>query len=223
MIFRIVVVAAFFGHALAALLYATLPLGDSARGAIYFGSKLLVNAIPVVWIFGVERHKLTLPRPRGRAIALGAVSGLVIGVCILGLYATLFAGRLNVEALREKVAAFGVTDHFFAFAAFLCVVNSGLEEYYWRWFVYRVLRRSMRVAPAAALSALGFTLHHIIVLGAYFPELWLVALLNLGVFAGGVIWAVLYEKTDSLYAPWLSHLLVDAAIMTAVYDLLFRG
>jgi membrane protease YdiL (CAAX protease family) len=38
---------------------------------------------------------------------------------------------------------------------------------------------------------------------------------------GGMVWAWLYWRTGSIYAPWLSHLLIDAAIFTAGYDLLF--
>jgi hypothetical protein len=36
------------------------------------------------------------------------------------------------------------------------------------------------------------------------------------------VWAWLYERTQSVWAPWLSHLVVDAAIYVIGYDLL-RG
>ncbi len=216
-----VIAVAFFGHAAAALLYARLDASDSVRGTIYFCSKIVVNAIPLIWVLAVERRRLTLSRPSRQSIVWGLATGLFIGLAIVALYYVGLGERLDAVAMRAKLAAYGVVDHFFLFAPFLCIVNSGLEEYYWRWFVYGQLRRSMPMTAAALLSALGFTLHHIVVLAAYVPDVSIVVLLNAGVFAGGVIWAVLYEKRASLYAPWLSHMVVDAAIMVAAYDLLF--
>ena len=37
---------------------------------------------------------------------------------------------------------------------------------------------------------------------------------------GGAIWAWMYEKTGSLYGPWVNHALVDTAIFIVGYDLL---
>jgi len=128
---------------------------------------------------------------------------------------------LDSQGLRAKAGAYGALDHFFLFAVFLCVANSGMEEYYWRWFVFRGFRRYMGPMPAAVASALGFTLHHIVVLAAYFPDVSLVVMLNVGVFVGGFIWAILYERSANIFAPWLSHLLADAAIMWVAYRLLF--
>ena len=39
---------------------------------------------------------------------------------------------------------------------------------------------------------------------------------------GGFFWAWLYERTRTVYAAWLSHLLIDAGILAIGYDLL-RG
>ena len=37
---------------------------------------------------------------------------------------------------------------------------------------------------------------------------------------GGAYWAWLYNKTGSIYGPWASHLLIDAAIFAVGYDLI---
>ncbi len=218
---KAVLCVAFVGHALAALVYAYADLGETIRGTVYFGSKILINALPAVWIFGVEKKAFPWRRPTGREALWGVGTGLGIGGVILALYYLAFADLLDTVELREKVAAFGAVDHFFLFAPFLCLINSALEEYYWRWFMFRTLRRVWPLPSAALLSTVGFTLHHIVVLSVYFHDVGLVALLNAGVFAGGVIWAWLYEKCGGLYAPWISHIIVDAAIMIAAHDILF--
>jgi membrane protease YdiL (CAAX protease family) len=43
----------------------------------------------------------------------------------------------------------------------------------------------------------------------------------LGVAAGGAVWAWVYERSGSLLGPWLSHLLIDAAVFLVGWDLLF--
>ena len=77
------------------------------------------------------------------------------------------------------------------------------------------LRRYTPLAVAVALSALAFTAHHTILLGDYFPgRFWLLAVpLSVGVAIGGAVWAWIYERTGSLDAPWISHIVVDAALM----------
>lgn len=221
LLFRVVLGVAFFGHAVAALFYAHIIGDESARRIVYFGSKIVVNAIPLIWVFGVERRPFRFPRPTRSALVPGIATGVLVGGLLVALYYTVFAGRLNVEGLLAKAGAYGALDHFFLFALFLCVGNSGLEEYYWRWFVFGRLRRMTGVSPAVLLSALGFTLHHIVVLSAYFPDVGLVILFNAGVFAGGCVWAMVYKRCDSIYGPWISHFLVDAGIMVIAYDLLF--
>jgi membrane protease YdiL (CAAX protease family) len=65
--------------------------------------------------------------------------------------------------------------------------------------------------------------HHVLVLGKYFgfdsPATWL---FSSCVAVGGAVWAWLYNRTGSLLGPWLSHLLVDAAIFAIGFDLV-RG
>jgi len=209
------------GHATAAAFYAHVIDRETRRTLVYFGSKIVVNAIPIVWVFVVLRQPLRRPMVTRRVILAGVVTGLAMGVGITAIYHAVFSGRIEAGAMLAKARAYGAVDHFYLFATFLCVGNSAMEEYYWRWFVYRGLRQFMPIAPAVVLSAIGFTLHHVVVLSAYFPSAGLVALLNIGVFAGGCVWAVLYERIRSLLSPWISHALVDAAIMAVAYALLF--
>lgn len=218
-----VVIVAFAGHALAAVLYARGSADASVRGFMYFASKVVVNAIPLLWVLRYERRRVQRLRVDGRSVRLGAASGVLMAAVIAATYFWLFRGRLATDGLRDTVAVFGVVDRFFWFAPFLCLVNSGLEEYYWRWFMYKVLRRWTGMWAAAVVSAVGFTLHHIVVLTAYFPDARWVVLMSAGVFAAGVVWAVLYEKCGRIIGPWVSHMIADAVIMVVAYDLLFNG
>jgi membrane protease YdiL (CAAX protease family) len=131
------------------------------------------------------------------------------------------AGREIVGKLREFQIAtpFG----FVLFGVFISVAHSLFEEYYFRWFIFGRLRKHIRLWPAVTLSAVAFMAHHVLVMAVYFPGAFNLALVvmpfALCVAVGGAVWAWLYERSESLLAPWLSHLVVDVGIMVIGYDL----
>ena len=217
----VILAFAFFGHAIAALFYAVIIDNLVVARTAYFGLKLLVNAIPLIWFFGLDRQKPRLPPFQPAACLVGLLSGILVASSLVFLYEFVLAKHLKIDGLYEKASVYGLRDHFFWFATFLCVGNSGMEEYYWRWFIFGKFRQLMWVPLAIVLSAISFTLHHIVVLSVYIPDLSMVVLFNLGVFAGGLIWAGLYQKFSNFWAIWLSHLIVDVGIMVIVYKILF--
>jgi uncharacterized protein len=164
-------------------------------------------------------------------MGLGIAFGLLVGAGMAALY---WAGLRNWLAatgaatmIRIKIEEFraGSPIRYAALALFLAVAHSLMEEYYWRWFVFGRLRRLVTLPAAVGLSSLAFMAHHVIVLGRFFPnDFWsAVVPLSLCIAAGGGFWAWLYQRSGSVYAPWVSHLLVDAAILAVGYDLVFKG
>jgi membrane protease YdiL (CAAX protease family) len=83
------------------------------------------------------------------------------------------------------------------------------------------MRRFLSLSAAIVLSSVAFMLHHIIILGTYLgytePATWI---FSVGVAIGGDYWAWLYERKDNIWAPWLSHALIDAAIFLIGYDMI---
>ena len=60
-----------------------------------------------------------------------------------------------------------------------------------------------------------------IVIGQFFDSWVVIGVLSVGIALGGAFWAWLYERTRSLYGPWLSHLLIDAALMAIGYQMMW--
>lgn len=193
---------------------------------VFLFGKGIQFAFPVVWVLAVQRGSLRW-KPHGmKGLAESLGFGLFVFVAMLLLYHGWLkpAGYLDSAAgeVRQKVQAFGADSPagYFALGAFYALGHSFLEEYYWRWFVFGQLRRLVALRPAIVVSSVGFMAHHVLVLGTFFQwSLLPTALFSLAVAVGGAVWAWIYHRSDSLYGPWLSHLLVDAAIFTIGYHL----
>jgi len=185
-----------------------------------------VFVFPLVWVLAVQRRPLRLRLPGPAGLLEGLLFGLLVVAGMLLLYYLWLKPegyfQLAAEEVRKKLVGFGLNGlwQFVAFGAFVALAHSFLEEYYWRWFVFGQLRPLTGLGAAIVLSALAFMGHHVILLGVYFG--WFSAphiLFSAGVAVGGAVWAWIYHRSGSLYGPWLSHLLVDAAIFVIGYDL----
>lgn len=214
--------------------YAYFHLADGAPAAVqqtvYGAGKLVQFALPVVWVGLCLRHRLGFVRWTKRGLALGVGFGGLAGGCGLGIYHAWLRHTPPIAAATEpilaKVDGLGIRDPwvFIGVGVFYALIHSLLEEYYWRWFVFRRLRGWVNLPIAIGLSSAGFMAHHILVLDRYFHEApWLTALLSLSVMIGGAFWAWLYERSGSLLAPWLSHLIIDAAIFAIGYSIITGG
>jgi uncharacterized protein len=224
----LVMVVAMLLPSLVTLLYFVVLAGTAEwlQQAAYAVGKTLQFALPVIWVGLVCRQRLGWPTPTTRGLAGGLGSGLLILVLTLLLYRHVLAplGVLDaaVANIREKVLELGLTAvwQYVALGVFYSVVHSLLEEYYWRWFVFGRLRRLLQPWPAMWISSGAFMAHHVFILATFFG--WMTPwtyLFSLAVAVGGLFWAWLYQRSGSLYGPWLSHMLIDAAIFLIGYDL----
>ena len=152
--------------------------------------------------------------------------GIVVAVAGLALFhlvlrdAPFFATA--AEQIRAKVAGMGINTawKYACLGLFYTLFHSLLEEYYWRWFVFAKLKDWVSVNSAIVISALGFMAHHVLVLGKFFGfDHWATWVFSLAVATGGLFWAWLYQRSGSLWGPWLSHALVDAGIFLIGYHL----
>jgi membrane protease YdiL (CAAX protease family) len=193
----------------------------------YGVGKLIQFGFPVAFAWFFLRDRIGWPTGDRRGVSRGLIFGAVIVALGLAIYAWLLKpnGALDAAAgqIEAKVAGFGITSAaaYFLLAAFYSVAHSGLEEYYWRWFVFGQLRRQTSRVVAIVISSIGFMAHHVVVLGVFFG--WsspLTYLFSVAIAIGGAVWAWLYDDSDSVLAPWISHALVDAGIFAIGYDVI---
>ncbi len=203
------------------------PAPNRVAQIAYGGGKLLQLALPLLCCAVFERRIPCPAAPHFRGLMLGLGFGLIVAAGMLGLYYGIIRETVLFQQAPElvhgKLKEFNLDSPagFALFAGFIIVLHSLLEEYYWRWFVFGWLRRYVSVASAIALSSTSFMAFHVFALMTYLPEHFFTAVVPFALCtgAGGAVWAWLYQRTGSIYAPWLSHLIVDAALFVVGYDL----
>jgi membrane protease YdiL (CAAX protease family) len=202
---------------------------NAAQQAAYVAGKAVQFTLPL-WLVVLGGTPWPRPAwPRRTGLGIGLAFGLAVALLMLAVYfgwlrhAPLLAQ--TPAQLRHKLQQVDLATpaRYLALAGFLVVAHSLLEEYYWRWFVFGQLRRLVPLALAVVLSSLAFMAHHIVVLAVYLPgRFWTAAVpFALAIAIGGAAWAWFYERSGTLYPSWLSHLVVDAAILLIGWDLLW--
>jgi membrane protease YdiL (CAAX protease family) len=209
-------------------------IGDAGGGAnpalvaAFTIGKLIQFPFPAVYVWWFERDRLEPRWPTTRGLGLGVGFALVVDAAMLALYLGWLRPSGLADAAPERiwhrVVGFGAGTpaRYVLLAGFICVLHALLEEYYWRWFVFGWLKRYLSVGGAIAVSSVGFTLHHVVVLGVFFPgRFWALAVpFAACTGVGGAVWAWIYHRSGSLYAAWASHFLIDAGIMVVGYLML---
>ena len=199
---------------------------DTVAGKIVaVAGKLWLVLLPVVWLKFVDRGQLSWSPPKLGGFKTAVILGLAIAAVIFAGYAIAsHLGAIHPEKIAARAAQTGL-NHFGVYlgsAIGWITLNSLMEEYVWRWFVFRkfeVLLGGKLAVPAAALA---FTAHHVIVLAAQFD--WPIAVLgSCGVFIGGAAWSWLYLRYRSIWPGYVSHAIADAAIFIIGYRLIFGG
>jgi membrane protease YdiL (CAAX protease family) len=189
-------------------------IAPGAMGLIVYGlCKTILYLTPALWSRFVDRQPWSVTPPRRGGWLTGIATGIVLGGAVLIAWHLFGDWAIHVEALRRSLEQSGLSNarRFFGAAVWICLVNSLLEEYAFRWFITTRIE-VLTTRGAASLCALAFTMHHVIVLLAILPvtTAWIAAA---GVFCGGLTWSWLYRRCGSVWPGWLSHVLVDASIM----------
>lgn len=218
------VLPALFIQALSSVLYFVVLQDGFWASLAYFMVKFLMLVWPVavaLLLFKNEFPKFPEKKNHKLSMALGFIAGLFVVVLAFILY-NLFLKEVllaNLPAIQAKIEMLGLGTYFIPFAIILSTFNAAFEEYYWRWFTFRGLTMKLAWPVAAVISAIGFSAHHFVVLTEFFA--WpMVVFSGTMVLLGGIIMALIYKKTNSIWGAFIFHFLIDITVMGLVYILL---
>lgn len=181
----------------------------------YVLSKVLFIVVPLLfWL--LTRNPIA--EQNGKLKRFSIASGLFLAVA---LFAILQIGmdfvRPHGESIYQTLSVLGLTQNFLLYSGLIIIVNSLLEELYWRYSIFGGLKQVMPLAMAMLVSSLGFTAMHLMYFVGLFESVSVIILLTLTAFAFGMFWAWLYEKTRSVPHVWINHMLVNLPLFYTEY------
>ena len=154
----------------------------------------------------------------------GFLTALLLG---LGVYAVILGGYFLVrqwfdfsgiaESLTQNA---GVTrDNFLFVSLYISFINSLLEEFFFRGFLFTNLAKHSTSRLAYCFSALAFAGYHVAMMLGWFSPVPFV-LVMAGLSIGGMLFNYLNARTGTLYTSWLVQMFANFAINTIGFLLL---
>ncbi|MFM1650598.1 CPBP family intramembrane glutamic endopeptidase [Brevibacillus sp. B_LB10_24] len=166
-----------------------------------------------VWRTGRGKH--------AKGLWVGFSSGILLFAAVLIGTRLLLTAGIDGLLIRQTLMSWGLSSRFiWLFAGYITIVNSLLEEWFWRGFVLERLSVSMPPERSIPLTSLFFSIYHLILGVCLFGWAWGIAITCL-VFAVGAFWGWLGLRYQSIYASWFSHMLADLGLMTALVRWIF--
>lgn len=182
------------------------------KSIIKFVLFLILPAVYALFDKEIKIKKLFIPEKKGMTLACV--------LCVL-LYAVILGGYLLLKdvfdfsaitgTLTENIGVSG--ENFIFVSLYISFVNSLLEEFFFRGFSFITLKRLTGRKFAYLFSAFVFAIYHIAMMIGWFKvDVFLITLA--GLFAGGLIFNYLNEKSETIYPSWLVHMFANFAINT---------
>ena len=150
------------------------------------------------------------------AVVLG---GIVFGVILVSYYTI---GQLfDFSGVAEQIAksSKSTVDHYLLVASYVALVNSFVEEFFFRGFSFIALKQVSSSSFAYIFSALAFSIYHITIFMTWFSPL-LTVLILVVLFLSGLIFDYLNSRYDNIYTSWLVHMCANFAINIIGYTLI---
>lgn len=167
---------------------------------------------------GFPKEQLKLDK---RGVILGVGSGLLFFTFIFGGLSWLHIYLLDIEYLRRLLLDWGFSGRGeILLVLVLLLANPVLEELYWRGYMFNRLRIKGSALYAIGMSAAFYTLYHLLsIIPIFETGFGFVAVLP--VLIAGLFWGYIREKSGSITATIISHILSDFGIV-CVYWFIVR-
>ena len=147
----------------------------------------------------------------------GLIKSILLGVGLLALILFLYFllnDSYDFKKIIPLLAESGINrDNFWLVCAHISLLNSLLEEFFFRGYAFLLLKRSIKPVYSYLFSSIMFALYHVTIIYNWFSiPIFIVSILSLVVL--GFILNYLDEKNGNIYNSWMSHMFVNFAINT---------
>lgn len=159
-----------------------------------------------------EFKKLFVFKKKGFLTSIGL--GIAVFAVIMGGY-LLTKDLIDYSNVTKSLTeSMGITaDNFIYVAFYIAIINSFLEEFFFRGYGFITLEKYSSRKFAYLFSSGVFAVYHIGMLVGMF-DIGALLLLLAGLAAGGCIFNYLNELNDNIYSSWFVHMFANFAINT---------
>ena len=153
----------------------------------------------------------------------GLLKALLLG---LGVYGVILGGFFvarnffDFSRIADSLTGdMGITPQNFIYVAlYISLMNSFLEEFFFRGYGFITLKKSVPRKAAYIISSSLFAVYHVGMLVGM-VNVGLLLLMLVGLFVGGCIFSRLNEENDTIYPSWIVHMFANFAINTVGFIL----
>ncbi len=209
---RLVVLIIVLACGIMAFVEAVLAPGYALKSIIKI---VLFLILPVLVL---SRHKETdLPgilKIKGRKLLIPILLGIGVYLFIITAYYTI-GSLFDFSRVAEAITGSSGVDKkgFVWVALYISLVNSLLEEFFFRGIGFLILSRFTARRIAYLFSSIAFSLYHVAIMSSWF-SFYLFLLLLVSLFVAGLLFNWLNEKSRTIYPSWLVHMCANFAINT---------
>lgn len=193
-------------------------------------SKVLVKVIlfsifPIIYIklskYNFVKDSLKVVKKKFK-FKLSHLLGILIAIILF--IAFIFIEKfMNVDVLiLELEEKYKINKgNIFLYGAYLIFVNSLIEEFFFRGFLFLNLKKLNMKRTAYIVSSAAFSIYHISNFQNWFNA-WVLILALVGLFLAGLIFNYLNDKDDTFLNSWFVHICADVSIVVIGYILFSR-
>lgn len=196
-----------------------------------YGTKSLIKIalfllLPLLSVKNIPSQNMTslFKAPGKKAVIESLIMGGAVYFGIMGVYLFL-SPYIDLQGIKLALQDdLGVNRENFIFVAlYISFINSLLEEFFFRGYLFLgLLERSSRW-KAYVISAMFFAVYHVAIIGSWFSPLIFILAMT-GLFAGGIIFNFINERNKNILNSWVVHMMANLAINTIgliMFDMLW--
>ncbi|PIZ95495.1 MAG: hypothetical protein COX80_04345 [Candidatus Magasanikbacteria bacterium CG_4_10_14_0_2_um_filter_33_14] len=139
----------------------------------------------------------------------------LIGISLAGIYLAsffIFQNFLDLNTITEKLKnLINITlTNLIFIGLYIIVLNSLLEEYFWRGFLFNNLEKFIKPWQAYLITGIAFSFHHVMFYYNWFNVGFFI-LVTFGLTAYAIIVSYVFKRYQDLFSCWYIHIFADLA------------
>lgn len=176
----------------------------------------LFSTFPMIYIFKTGDNFLKDSiKNKGKILNIGLSNILGIAVFLLIIVTYIILKQyIDIDTLiNEFEGKYKINkSNIVYYGLYMTFINSLLEEFFFRGFIFLNIKKLEYRKTAYILSAMGFFIYHIANFQNWFSFA-LFVLVSIGLFVGGIIFNYLDDKQHTFLNSWFVHICADLAII----------